>query len=269
MDELLANIRRAITEDTGVADRPASVVRGSMREMRVSLDMEPKAEQPFSGRAQEIRELRDRVSGQMVRKEEVKPPQSDTPPKANGFVGLLTGGAARPPEPLRAVAPEIYAPSEEFAEPAFAAVAREPELRRVMQDEPVFHHERLTPAPWEEDPAPRLQSYSTPLPRASDAPAFLPPYKARAQEPAPARSYAAAEENVMSSGASAAAAQSFQRLAESMMQRAMAERPIEDVTRELLRGMLRQWLDENLPQLVEKIVREEIERVARRGPLRS
>jgi cell pole-organizing protein PopZ len=32
--------------------------------------------------------------------------------------------------------------------------------------------------------------------------------------------------------------------------------------------MLKQWLDENLPSLVERLVREEIERVARRGPQR-
>jgi hypothetical protein len=37
------------------------------------------------------------------------------------------------------------------------------------------------------------------------------------------------------------------------------------MTRDLLRGMLKHWLDANLPGLVERLVREEIERVARRG----
>jgi uncharacterized protein len=32
-----------------------------------------------------------------------------------------------------------------------------------------------------------------------------------------------------------------------------------------LRGMLKQWLDANLPSIVEDMVREEIQRVARRG----
>jgi uncharacterized protein len=58
---------------------------------------------------------------------------------------------------------------------------------------------------------------------------------------------------------------SFERLAESMMARLGGDRTIEEVTRDLLRGMLRQWLDDNLPTLVERLVREEIERVARRG----
>jgi cell pole-organizing protein PopZ len=40
-------------------------------------------------------------------------------------------------------------------------------------------------------------------------------------------------------------------------------RPIEDVVREMLRPMLRAWLDDNLPTIVERLVRAEIERVAR------
>jgi cell pole-organizing protein PopZ len=32
----------------------------------------------------------------------------------------------------------------------------------------------------------------------------------------------------------------------------------------MLRPMLKDWLDENLPPLVERLVREEIERVSRR-----
>lgn len=36
-----------------------------------------------------------------------------------------------------------------------------------------------------------------------------------------------------------------------------------DAAEEMLRPMLREWLDDNLPQLVEKLVREEIERIAR------
>ncbi len=70
----------------------------------------------------------------------------------------------------------------------------------------------------------------------------------------------------MLSGDSAQAVQAaFSRLAESMLARASGDRTIEDITRELLRGMLKQWLDDHLPQLVERLVREEIERVARQG----
>ena len=66
------------------------------------------------------------------------------------------------------------------------------------------------------------------------------------------------------SGAPAQAVQSaFGRLAETVIARSIDERSIEEMTRELLKPMLKQWLDENLPGLVERLVREEIQRVAR------
>ena len=44
---------------------------------------------------------------------------------------------------------------------------------------------------------------------------------------------------------------------------AQSPRSLEDVVRDTLRPMLKAWLDDNLPQLVERLVREEIERIAR------
>jgi uncharacterized protein len=38
---------------------------------------------------------------------------------------------------------------------------------------------------------------------------------------------------------------------------------LEDVVRDALRPMLKSWLDENLPDVVDRIVRAEIERVIR------
>ena len=47
----------------------------------------------------------------------------------------------------------------------------------------------------------------------------------------------------------------------------VGERPLDEVVREELRPMLRTWLDENLPQLVERLVQAEIARIAARsGP---
>lgn len=80
------------------------------------------------------------------------------------------------------------------------------------------------------------------------------------QEPRQAR-----PETILSPDPAAAAGHSFNRLAETVLARGLGERSIEDLTRELLRPLLRQWLDENLPDVVERLVREEIERVARRG----
>ena len=40
-------------------------------------------------------------------------------------------------------------------------------------------------------------------------------------------------------------------------------RTLEDVVRELLRPLLQQWLDANLPGIVEAAVQAEVERIAR------
>jgi uncharacterized protein len=59
--------------------------------------------------------------------------------------------------------------------------------------------------------------------------------------------------------------QSFQELSNAILARAAGERSLEDMTRDILHGLLKQWLDANLPGIVEAMVREEIQRVARRG----
>lgn len=58
-------------------------------------------------------------------------------------------------------------------------------------------------------------------------------------------------------------AASFAALSQTFEQQ--TEQNLEQMTSEMLRPMLQDWLDDNLPSLVEKLVREEIERVARGG----
>lgn len=60
-------------------------------------------------------------------------------------------------------------------------------------------------------------------------------------------------------------ARSFGELAEAID--GSQRRSLDEMAEEMLRPMLREWLDDNLPTLVERLVREEIERVAR-GPRR-
>jgi cell pole-organizing protein PopZ len=40
-------------------------------------------------------------------------------------------------------------------------------------------------------------------------------------------------------------------------------RTLEDLVKDMLKPMLKNWLDDNLPTMVERLVREEIERVTR------
>ncbi len=70
--------------------------------------------------------------------------------------------------------------------------------------------------------------------------------------------------SLLSSGSSTSVSSSFQALAQTVMMQNSGM--IEQSIRDMLRPMLKQWLDDNLPTMVERLVRAEIERVARGGP---
>jgi hypothetical protein len=68
------------------------------------------------------------------------------------------------------------------------------------------------------------------------------------------------EPRLVSSAASDAVAASFARLA-NMPRRDDGDIALDDLVRETLRPLLQAWLDEHLPELVERLVRAEIARV--------
>jgi len=65
---------------------------------------------------------------------------------------------------------------------------------------------------------------------------------------------------LLSREATAAIGSAFNTLTETVRQH---EPTLEDVVRETLRPMLKSWLDENLPGVVERMVQAEIERITR------
>lgn len=69
------------------------------------------------------------------------------------------------------------------------------------------------------------------------------------------------ESALLSPASGAKIGASFEALAESLLLR--DPQMVERLTREMLRPMLKAWLDDNLPIVVERLVRAEIERVAR------
>jgi cell pole-organizing protein PopZ len=68
------------------------------------------------------------------------------------------------------------------------------------------------------------------------------------------------EAGLLSREATAAVGSAFNTLTETVKKH---EPTLEDVVRETLRPMLKSWLDENLPRVVERMVQAEIERVIR------
>jgi cell pole-organizing protein PopZ len=66
---------------------------------------------------------------------------------------------------------------------------------------------------------------------------------------------------LMSSATSAAVDSAFNTLAHTVL--VQNARTLEDLVKEMLQPLLKSWLDDNLPGLVERLVRAEIERVSR------
>ncbi len=83
-------------------------------------------------------------------------------------------------------------------------------------------------------------------------------------------------ERILSSATSGAAAAAFAQLGSLPRERRRegelplggVDRTLEDIVRDMLLPLLQTWLDENLPRLVERLVREEIARVVDEAGLR-
>ena len=81
-----------------------------------------------------------------------------------------------------------------------------------------------------------------------------------AYEPPPFES-AAPMQQILSRSTVSAVESAFNSLANTVLSN--NARTLEDLVKEMLRPMLKSWLDDNLPGLVERIVKAEIERVSR------
>jgi hypothetical protein len=93
---------------------------------------------------------------------------------------------------------------------------------------------------------------------AARAPA--PPAPARVTEIAPP---SPPEEPIVSQPAATLAASAFTKLAGSLRVSDAAGQTLEGMIRQLVRPMLKEWLDQNLPAIVEAKVEAELERIAR------
>ena len=95
-----------------------------------------------------------------------------------------------------------------------------------------------------------------PPPVRAAAPVEPPRPVPRAPEPEPTPT-----ERLTSAVTDASVAQAFHMLSNTVL--SSQARTLEDLVQDMLRPMLKGWLDENLPSMVERLVRAEIERVSR------
>ena len=80
-------------------------------------------------------------------------------------------------------------------------------------------------------------------------------------EPPPLETPAPPPQQILSRSTVSAVESAFNSLANTVLSN--NARTLEDLVKEMLRPMLKSWLDDNLPGLVERIVKAEIERVSR------
>lgn len=180
---------------------------------------------------------------------------------------------------IRRIISEDDAPADEGAEPAAAAAPEPaPEPQPAAVAEPVVAFDP-PPAP-EPEPEPEpVAAAPEPAPEDEEVleltervdtvgdldvytPAEPAPEPTVAPAPAPEPAPAPVAESLVGAVAASAAASAFGKLSAAVAMPADGQ-TLDGVVRELLKPLLKEWLDANLPAIVQTAVQEEVERIAR------
>jgi cell pole-organizing protein PopZ len=234
MEEILASIRRIIADDEAKPP-PAERTAGP-----VAVPDPPKAEKPAPSPARPAA-MTDIPPSKIAPAAPAKaaPPHPAPPPAApavsnnqDDIDALLSGlDEATSPEEIRPPQPEteVFELTDEMAVPSVAPP--QPSFQRVEpQDDIEFTESAASRA-------------------INRQPAYDPP------------SFEAPSQPILSQSTVSAVESAFNTLAHTVLSN--NARTLEDLVKEMLRPMLKSWLDDNLPGMVERIVKAEIERVSR------
>ena len=227
MEEILASIRRIIADDEA---KPAAAEKPSSP---------PAAAKPQpSAKPSAMKDI---------------PPSAITP--------AAKPAAAPKPAPPPPAAEPAASNSQDDIDAMLAsldAATPEADIRPAQPEADVFE---LTAEMAVATPAPPAASFNKIEPE--DDIEFSEAVKAHRQpiyEPPPFESDAPAQQ-ILSRSTVSAVESAFNSLANTVLSN--NARTLEDLVKEMLRPMLKSWLDDNLPGLVERIVKAEIERVSR------
>ena len=210
MEEILASIRRIISEDEEETRAPQSA--------------------PTAARPRPVQAAPVQLTEQPVTRPQAQQPVYQTEPQ------LVARPAPEPP---------VRAPVEPPRRPA-----------PPVQTAPVQTH---VPQPVLQQPVPQPAARPAPQPVVQQA---------AVQQVAKqvAMSQADAVNTIVSETTTAAASKAFQSLTQKVKVTQSAEgKTIEDIVTELLRPMVREWLDAHLAGIVEEKVEAEVKRLARQG----
>ena len=236
MEEILASIRRIIADDEA---KPAAAEKAAPP---------PVPERPAAA-------------------PRARPAMRDIPPSA---IPAAQGAAAKPlPAPPPATPAPAASNGQDDIDAMLASLDEatpEADIRPPQPDGDVFE---LTDEMALPDPAPALPAAASfhkvdpqddiEFTETAGARAL---HRQPAYEPPPFESAASAPpQQILSRSTVSAVESAFNSLANTVLSN--NARTLEDLVKEMLRPMLKSWLDDNLPGLVERIVKAEIERVSR------
>jgi hypothetical protein len=147
-------------------------------------------------------------------------------------------------------------------------LVEEPVEEVAPAPEPTPLPQRIDPASASEMPQPTVPPVEPPIASIEPMPiiTLVDPVEASVKQPT---------DTLIEPGAAGVAASAFDRLSQAVQESvptpaahdpgpAVGGRNLEDIVKEMLRPMLKEWLDKNLPPLVERYVEREIVRLTRR-----
>jgi uncharacterized protein len=247
MEEILASIRRIIADDEAkppVAEKPSSPAAQAKPE-------KPAAAAPPAVKAPVMNDIPPSAipaAKAAAAKVATAPPVAPAPP---------------PAKPMPAPAPAATN-SQDDIDAMLAGLdeaTSEAEIRPPQPDGEVFELTDEMAVP--DEPQASFQKVEP-----HDDIEFTEPAAARAMHRQPASERSSFEspparpsQQILSHSTVSAVESAFHSLANTVLSN--NARTLEDLVKEMLRPMLKSWLDDNLPGLVERIVKAEIERVSR------
>jgi uncharacterized protein len=260
MEEILASIRRIIADDE--AKPPAAAEKPAP----------PPAPPPAAAKPPEKPAAPAPAA---------KPAMTDIPPSKIPTAVAAAAKTAAPPPPAPPLAPAAPPAAKNNQDDIDALLAgldettTPEEVRPPQPDGDVFEltDEMVAPTPPPAPPTPPRPALKAPEPafrkvEPEDDLEFAESAASRViHEPPTYASLAAApattgpHQAILSQSTVSAVESAFNTLANTVLSN--NARTLEDLVKEMLRPMLKSWLDDNLPGLVERIVKAEIERVSR------
>lgn len=240
MEEILASIRRIIADDEA---KPASAEKAA--EKSTSPPAAAKPEPP------------------------AKPAMKDIPPSAIAPAPAPKPAAAAKPAPAPEPAVSNNQDDIDAMLASLDAATPEADIRpaqpEAQPEADVFDLTDDMALPDPEPAAPKAASFHKVDPQDdlefSESAAARALHRRPTYEPPPFESAPAPQQQILSRSTVSAVESAFNSLANTVLSN--NARTLEDLVKEMLRPMLKSWLDDNLPGLVERIVKAEIERVSR------